>query len=221
MKTLQKQLNTVKKEVNKRFKVAGKFVRKHRRFQPVFLVLVAAILFNVLVPHVSFSETGDKLLRAMSNVTPVVDEGGKIRLPIFIDADGEKAEPRLPDIEKIEQPKAIKTYWSQVTVYNSVPWQTQGDPFVTASGERVRDGIVAANCMPFGTKLRMPDRFGDKIFVVKDRLSAEKSCYIIDIWQEYSPDNPSFGAPVMKIEILEGSPAQNLSWVYEAPYEPA
>lgn len=109
---------------------------------------------------------------------------------------------QLPSVEPANW-EVQKSYLSQVTVYNSVPEQTQGDPFVTASGERVRDGIVAANCLPFGTKLRMPDMYGDKIFVVKDRLAADKSCYILDIWQEWTPDAKSFGAPTTKIEIIE------------------
>lgn len=116
----------------------------------------------------------------------------------------------FPQVEHAT-PRVIKTYKSQVTVYNSVPWQTDGDPWTTAAGTRARDGIVAANCLPFGTKLRIPELFGEKVFVVEDRLHPRKTCYIIDVWQEYSPDAKSFGAPLATVEILQGSPRNNLA----------
>ncbi len=153
------------------------------RFAAVFFVV--AVLVNILMPTTSFSQ--------QTPYTWLFGEGNET-------ASTERVYG-FPDIKKA-QLHVTKSYWSQVTVYNSVPEQTDSDPFTTASGEQVRDGIVAANCLPFGTILRMPKLFGDKIFVVKDRLAADKTCYIIDIWQEVRPDATSFGAPVTKIEIL-------------------
>lgn len=119
----------------------------------------------------------------------------------FVQAEKEQRQYGFPEIEDVHIP-VVRRYLSQVTAYNSVPWQTDGDPFTTAAGTHVRDGVVAANCLPFGTKLRMPDLFGDQIFVVEDRLAPRKSCFIIDVWQEYSPHSKSFGAPLSHIEIL-------------------
>ena len=108
----------------------------------------------------------------------------------------------FPDVERTE-PWVLRSYTSQVTVYHSVPWETDSDPWTTAAGTRARDGVVAANCLPFGTLIRMPDLFGDKVFVVEDRLAPRKSCYIIDVWREYSPHDKSFGAPTVTIEVLQ------------------
>lgn len=163
--------------------------RKHARdndfgLSAAIAVLGVVIVYNIMVP-----------LPTLSEFTAYA--------PSPAEADALANEyAQLPTIEPANW-EVQKTYYSQVTVYNSVPEQTQGDPFVTASGERVRDGIVAANCLPFGTKLRMPEMYGDKIFVVKDRLAADKTCFILDIWQEWSPDSKAFGAPITKIEIIE------------------
>ncbi len=69
----------------------------------------------------------------------------------------------------------------RVTAYTSLPDETDSTPFITASGEMVRDGIVATNLLPFGTKITIPALFGDKVFVVEDRMN-EKMKHSLDIW---------------------------------------
>lgn len=66
-----------------------------------------------------------------------------------------------------------------VTAYSSTPDQTDNSPFVTASNKRVRDGIVAANFLPFGTVVKFPTLFGDKEFIVEDRMKSNTK---VDIW---------------------------------------
>ena len=44
-----------------------------------------------------------------------------------------------------------------VTGYSSTVAQTDNDPFITASGEIVRDGIVANNLLAFGTQIKLPE----------------------------------------------------------------
>ena len=76
------------------------------------------------------------------------------------------------------QKKTIKTI---LTAYSSTPDQTDSTPFTTASGTRTRDGVIAANFLAFGTKVQIPEIFGDKIFTVEDRM-AKKHNDKIDIW---------------------------------------
>ena len=71
----------------------------------------------------------------------------------------------------------------RVTAYTSVPDETDSTPFITASGELVRDGIVATNLLPFGTKVTIPALFGNKIFVVEDRMN-ERMKNSLDIWMQ-------------------------------------
>jgi len=97
----------------------------------------------------------------------------------------------------------IKKVKMVVTAYSSSPQETQGDPFITASGERVRDGIVANNLLPFGSKIRIPRLFGDKVFVVKDRMNAKKGYYHVDIWFPSRKSALEFGSKITEIEILK------------------
>jgi len=90
-----------------------------------------------------------------------------------------------------------------VTAYSSTVWETDSDPFVTAAGTWVRDGIVANNLLPFGTKVRLPEIYGDKIFVVEDRMSSKKGNYHFDVWFPSYWEAKEFGAQQTYIEILE------------------
>ena len=99
--------------------------------------------------------------------------------------------------------KEVRAMKVVITAYSSTPWETDGDPFITAAGTRVRDGIVANNYLPLGTKIRIPQLFGDKIFVVEDRMHWTKSNYHIDIWFPDYWQAKEFGAKNTYIEILE------------------
>ncbi|MFC1787608.1 hypothetical protein ACFLZY_00070 [Patescibacteria group bacterium] len=88
-----------------------------------------------------------------------------------------------------------------ISAYNSEVGQTDDTPFITASQTRVRDGVVAANFLPFGTKVRIPDLFGDKIFVVEDRMN-KRYYYKMDLWMEHKQDALDFGLKRATVEIL-------------------
>ena len=90
-----------------------------------------------------------------------------------------------------------------VTAYSSTEWETQGDPFITASGMRVKDGIVANNLLPFGTEIKLPGIFGDKVFIVQDRMHFRKSDYHFDIWFPLHKQALNFGAQTSEIEIVK------------------
>ena len=90
-----------------------------------------------------------------------------------------------------------------VTAYSSTVDQTDSDPFITAAGTTVRDGIVATNVLPFGTKIRLPELYGDQIFVVEDRMHPRNGSQI-DIWFPERWQALDFGVKRTYIEILEG-----------------
>jgi 3D (Asp-Asp-Asp) domain-containing protein len=69
-----------------------------------------------------------------------------------------------------------------LTAYSSTRDQTDDDPFTAASGRRVYDGMIAANWLPFGTKVKIPALFGNKIFTVDDRMNARYGFGRIDVW---------------------------------------
>lgn len=88
-----------------------------------------------------------------------------------------------------------------ITAYSSTPDQTDDTPFITASNTHVRDGIVAANFLPFGAKIMIPEFFGDKIFVVEDRMHRRFSDRV-DIWFETRWQAKQFGKREAEIIIL-------------------
>ena len=88
-----------------------------------------------------------------------------------------------------------------ITAYSSCPTETDGDPFITASGEWVRDGIVAANFLAFGTELKIPELYGEKVFIVKDRMHPRKT-YQVDIWFPSKQEAVEFGAHYTYVELV-------------------
>jgi len=94
-----------------------------------------------------------------------------------------------------------KEYWVTITGYSSSYDETDDSPYITASGDWVEDGIVASNFLPLGTKLIMPEIFGDKIFIVKDRMH-ERFGDRIDVWFPTKWDAIQFGKKFSKIIII-------------------
>ncbi len=91
----------------------------------------------------------------------------------------------------------------KLTAYSSTPEQTDDTPFITASGKTVKDGIVANNLLPFGTKIKIPALYGEKIFEVQDRMHSRKPNDQIDIWFSDTQSAKNFGVKYTYIEILE------------------
>jgi 3D (Asp-Asp-Asp) domain-containing protein len=105
--------------------------------------------------------------------------------------------------EIVSSTKITKTIKMVVTAYSSTPEETDSTPFITASGKHVTDGIIANNMLPFGTKVRIPNLYGNKVFVVEDRMHKRKGVYHVDIWFKDQGEAKEFGATLASIEVLE------------------
>ena len=103
----------------------------------------------------------------------------------------------------VSPPQPVQKIKMVITAYSSTPWETDNDPFITASGKFVRDGIVANNLLPFGTQIRIPEIYGDKVFVVEDRMNWRKGYYHLDIWFPEHRQAKYFGVKNTYVEILE------------------
>jgi 3D (Asp-Asp-Asp) domain-containing protein len=88
-----------------------------------------------------------------------------------------------------------------ITAYSSTPEETDSSPFITASGTYVRDGIIAANFLKIGTQVKIPALYGDKIFVVEDRM-ARKNSHKVDIWMASKAEALQFGVKRAEIIVL-------------------
>jgi 3D (Asp-Asp-Asp) domain-containing protein len=105
---------------------------------------------------------------------------------------------------------SMPVMYLRVTAYASVPDETDDTPFITASGETVRDGIVASNLLPFGTKIQIPSLFGNKIFTVEDRTSP-RFAKTVDIWMPSKQKAIIFGANYATIIVLGTSTATSVA----------
>jgi 3D (Asp-Asp-Asp) domain-containing protein len=102
----------------------------------------------------------------------------------------------------MQEPNTVsRRYYVTATGYSSTPDQTDSTPFITATGNLVRDGIIAANFLPFGTKIRIPELFKTKIFVIDDRMNPRNSEHI-DVWFPTREEAIMFGKRLTYIEIV-------------------
>ena len=92
-----------------------------------------------------------------------------------------------------------RTVW--VTAFSSSPDETDDTPFITASGKVTHHGVLAANFLPFGTKVRIPALFKNRIFVVEDRMHPRKAGFV-DIWMSSKGEALDFGIHQAEIEII-------------------
>jgi len=102
--------------------------------------------------------------------------------------------------------EVISTSFRVITAYNSEAAQCDSSPCITANGFNlctygVEDSI-AANFLPFGTKVRIPDLFGQRVFLVRDRMHTRYSDRI-DVWMVDKQEAIRFGVKVAKIEVLD------------------
>jgi len=76
--------------------------------------------------------------------------------------------------------------------------ETDNDPTITASNQVVRIGIIANNCLPFGTKIKVKDN----IYEVQDRMHERYGCSKFDIYMCDYYDAINFGIKELPYEII-------------------
>lgn len=107
-----------------------------------------------------------------------------------------------PEIPKKNGPVVItpgKEYQVVATAYSSTVDQTDNSPFITASGTHVHDGTLAANFLKFGTKVTIPDIYGDRIFTVEDRM---RDNHKVDVWFSSREQALKFGVKRTRIVLV-------------------
>jgi len=159
----------------------------------VILVLISAILlsgglfFSFKIVKTEAEVNSQELVENSTEIIPLIE--GNSLLPL--------SDPGAPEL-KVTRKIAVVA-----TAYSSTVWETDDNPYLTAAGTQVRDGIIASNYLPFGTKVRLPEIYGDKVFVVEDRMNSKKGIYQIDIWFSSYWEAKEFGARRTYLEVLE------------------
>ncbi len=121
----------------------------------------------------------------------------------------ERKDKDLSVINNLPENKSKERVFSSfrvITAYNSEVAQCDDTPCETANGfnvcEHKIENTVAANFLPLGTTIKIPELFGDRIFVVRDRMNKRYSDRV-DVWMESKPEAKLFGVKYVKIEVLE------------------
>ncbi|MEK7604093.1 MAG: hypothetical protein AAB461_03200 [Patescibacteria group bacterium] len=145
--------------------------------------------------------TGQNTEWTFGNVYKSISKTGKPSNPdIQETAVLESQNPTVPTKTKAA-PIPIREYVVTATAYSSTIDQTDDTPFITASQTYVRDGVIAANFLPFGTAVKIPDLYGDKIFIVEDRMN-KRYLQRVDIWFPERQSALEFGIKQIRIEIV-------------------
>lgn len=159
-----------------------------RMFAVLTLVGINAIL---AISGLSLATKGDLL---SSNGAPLTGEVNVLDGAIL--AKTVISHSRMAAIE----PRIVQTV---VTAYSSSIDETDDTPFITASGSIVRSGVAASSFLPLGTKFRIPRLFGEKVFVVEDRMNSRyDGSKFVDIWFETKSEALNFGRKSTQIEIM-------------------
>jgi len=74
----------------------------------------------------------------------------------------------------LERPSEYMEVLAVITAYTASPAETDNDPFINASGERVREGTVACpGFLEFGTKIRVDGKDYNGVLGWVDELRKE------------------------------------------------
>ena len=100
------------------------------------------------------------------------------------------------------------------TAYNSTRGQTDSTPFITATGTRVRSGVVALSRdllgrFPYGTRLTIEDLSGrysgylrGRVFVVEDTMNVRIG-NTVDLWMGSRREAMSWGSRNIRITAVQ------------------
>lgn len=140
--------------------------------------------------HISFAVLVLTLLALPFFATQAPTYGAEADFPLL-------AAP--PEEEELEPPRVVDMW---VTAYSSSKDETDSTPHVTAIGTKTRDGIAATNMFPIGTLVRIPKFFGDKVFVIEDRMHPRKQ-WVLDVWMGSKAEAKEFGSYLTEVEIVK------------------
>ncbi|MDD5750705.1 MAG: 3D domain-containing protein [Candidatus Pacebacteria bacterium] len=108
----------------------------------------------------------------------------------------------LSPMAKLPSPDISQKIAVVVTAYSSTPEETDDTPFITAANTSVRSGIIANNSLPFGTRVRLQELFGDTVLEVEDRMHWRKAGNQVDVWLPSKEEAICFGVKFTTMEIL-------------------
>lgn len=157
----------------------------------ITLVVTVSFVSAMIIPQVVNAET-----QITTAVWP---------LPRMLAEENEPTEFPAAD-----ERQPLRKIWVLATAYSSTPDQTDDTPCVTANGydlcsayETQGEGnTIAANFLFFNQQVKLPDIFGGKILVVRDRMNQRYGRGRIDVWLPTREEAKQFGVKWVEMEIF-------------------
>jgi len=180
----------------------------------VLLITIACVFQFVLFYTPALADEAVNQAKSQSNIENNLIINDSISKDATIDSEAAKlintaiasSTPETPAASSTPAVKVLKTSTHVITAYNSEVAQTDNDPCTTANGFNVClhgvEDTIAANFLKFGTKVQIPELFGDRVFVVRDRMN-KKHPNRIDVWMKEKHEAVHFGVKVAKIQVIE------------------
>lgn len=160
------------------------------------LIILVIFLLATAVPAIIDLKTG----QVSANFSQKSAKDDKLELVEVVWQESRGIGPKLANLSQKQIPNTVVR--AVITAYTSTPDQTDDSPFIAASGKHVYDGMVAANWLPFGTKIKIPSIYGDKIFTVDDRMNPRYGHGRLDVWLN-APRSEAmrFGVKIVDVEV--------------------
>jgi len=171
------------------------------------LLIIKKILFLVSLLF-SFTQIMPQHMVLAKEVE--VDYGRGPSELIFINHPDNNQSPDPPPennikiISSLPENESLPYYETYITAtaYTSRESETDGSPYLAAWGDHVFWGMIASNAFSKGTKIQIPDYFGNKMFSILDRMN-ERYYYRIDVWMDDLNNATSWGAKYIKIRVYK------------------
>ena len=118
--------------------------------------------------------------------------------PAIIQTVSAQDDKTLVQDNKTPQNAFTEEIRGNVSAYSSSEDETDATPFITANGKQVYDGLIANNCLEYGTEVAIQeDKIGDvefyKIYTINDRMNSRYGCEHFDIWMKSKQGAINFG----------------------------
>ena len=176
--------------------------------------IIITLLVQFHLPHVSLlsasaqgAETG-AVLRIAADFTR--DRVAPYRTESLLQR-GVRHEARLIRSGKaiarnISNRERIRTTRLLITAYSSTKDQTDSTPCITANGFNVckhnQENVIAANFLPMGAKVQIPELFGDRVFTVQDRMNRRYGKRV-DVWMTSRQRAKQFGIKHADVVVIQ------------------
>jgi 3D (Asp-Asp-Asp) domain-containing protein len=180
------------KKMSSMVKRSKNVLRKH------FLDVTAGLVLGVVV----ITMIAPRIASADMDLGPKLPSADMVALQIAAMQNGLVSYGDLPDAD-FAAPR--NTFMIPITAYNSEAGQTDDTPCIAARGFDLcahnEEDVVAANFLPIGAKVKIPELYGDRVFTVVDRMNA-RYYYHLDIWMKNKSDAKSFGVKYATVEVF-------------------